>query len=96
MTIPTYADRMQEKFGSDIEEIKESINNSILRGNANYHNDGYNYFVARVGEDWVNEELRNWLIKEYKAAGWGLNFVWEDPHDERGDCMVEVYEYKGD
>lgn len=95
MTIPTYEERIAAKFGSDVKNIKESINNAILTGSSYYHNRGYNYFTARVSSEWPDEELRNWLKKEYQEAGWGLDFVWADPDNEEGDCRVEIYKYQG-
>lgn len=95
MGIPTYAERMVAKFGEQLEGIKESINDSILTGYSHWHNRGYNYFTAGVGSDWPDEELREWLKKEYQEAGWGLDFVWADPDNESGDCRVEIYQYKG-
>lgn len=95
MAIPTYEERIKAMFGDELNEIQDSINTAILHGRSNEHNDGYTYYTARVGDKWINEELRKWLFKEYTDAGWGLNFVWENPHDENGDCMVEIYTYKG-
>lgn len=95
MGIPTYEERIAAKFGSEVEGIKESINDAILTGYSHNDNRGYNYYNARVGSEWPDDELRSWLEKEYQEAGWGLRFVWADPDNEAGDCRVDIYKYKG-
>lgn len=95
MCIPTYEERIANKFGEVLEDIKTNINHAILNGQAHSHNSGYTYFRSRVASEWPDEELRSWLEKEYREAGWGLDFVWADPDNESGDCLVEIYKYKG-
>lgn len=91
MSIPTYADRIETKYETQYPLIKESINSAILTGYAHTSSNGLTYYTAGVGDGWPEEELVNYLIKEYDQAGWILEFEWADRDAEAGRVIVEIY-----
>lgn len=91
MSIPTYQDRIEAKYETQYPLIKESINDAILTGYAHTSNSGFTYYTAGVGEGWPEEELKDYLIREYEKAGWILEFEWADRDAEAGRVIVEIY-----
>lgn len=89
--IPTLDDRIRTKFKTEYHNIKESINDAILTGYSHTSNSGAIYYIACIGEQWPDEELANYIKKEYEEAGWSLFIEWADRDTEVGRVIVEIY-----
>lgn len=73
MNVPSYAARIEAKFGDRLHVLNELINDRILHGDFKENARGYE--VIRVDlEEWVEEELQKYMKAEYSKMNWDLEF----------------------
>lgn len=91
MNIPTYEQRIQAKFGDEKDTINRLINKVILEGDQRTNNYGQNYYTVDM-EDYPHSELVDYMVEQYKKAGWRVEFFRRDRDEER-EAHVDIYQH---
>lgn len=88
MEIPSYQDRINNRYGDEIKKLQQLINTSINNDEFRENLRGWNVLTVVI-ENWPDEELQKYLSEAYEKAGWELEF--DRKHIDEDITIIEIY-----